>query len=294
MNGGGCMIKIQDTQNFLYNRRLVVDLIKKSNIDKDDIIIEIGPGKGIITNELATRAKRIYGIEYDVHLYDELKSRFLNVENVEIIYGDFLEFNLLEKYKYKVFSNIPYNITAKILLKLTSFSNPPEDIYIIIQDEAARKYAGNPYSRESMRSLLLKPYFEFKIIHRFRNTDFVPVPKVNSVFLHIKKRENTLIDKKNSDLYNDFIAYIFSSSGNNLKEKTKNIFSYKQLKRLSENIGFQITDSPVNLNFEKWLKIFQYFIIGVSIDKQKLIYNEYVRLLNEQSKIDKRNRNFKY
>ncbi len=148
------MKKLEDSQNFLYNDKPVGQLIEISNIDKGDIVIEIGPGNGIITKQLAKRCGMVYAIEYDPYLYKKLKKMFCNIENVEIQQGDFLEFMLPEKQRYKVFSNIPYNITSAIISKLTSLHNPPEDAYLIVQGEAAKKYAGSPYNKESMQSLL--------------------------------------------------------------------------------------------------------------------------------------------
>lgn len=108
---------------------LVNELIGESNISEDNIVIEIGGGKGIITEQLVKKCRRLYVIEYDYYLYKRLKNKFNNIKSIEIIYGDFLEFELPVEYKYKVFSSIPYNITAAILSKLTSAENPPEDIY---------------------------------------------------------------------------------------------------------------------------------------------------------------------
>lgn len=283
-------IKLKDSQNFLHSKKLVFDLIEDSNICKDDIVIEIGGGRGIITEQLIKRSKKLFVIEYDYQLYKGLKSKFFDKKDIEIIYGDFLEFQLPIEHKYKVFSNIPYNITAAILSKLTLAEVPPEDIYIIIQEEAAKKYAGSPYHEESMRSLLLKPYFDFEIIRELKRTNFKPVPSVDSVFLHIEKRENRLIEKDKEDLYSDFIAYIFSNIGKDIKSRCKGIFSYKQIKRLSSDIGFDTIDSPTCLSYEQWLKIFQYFVIGVSNEKKSLVKGSYSRLLKEQKKIDKVNR----
>ena len=112
-------MKLKDTQNFLHNKKLILDLIGESNICKDDIVIEIGGGEGIITEKLIEICKKVYVIEYDFGLYKNLKNKFDNINNIKIIYGDFLEFELPKEYKYKVFSNIPYNITAAILSKLT-------------------------------------------------------------------------------------------------------------------------------------------------------------------------------
>lgn len=285
--------KLWHSQNFLHSTKLVSDLLQKSSINKDDTVIEIGPGKGIITKQLAKQCKKVYAIEYDFCLYEKLKHLFGDTKNVEIIYGDFLKTDIPSNDKYKVFSSIPYNITAEILSRLTSVSNIPENSYIILQEEAARKYAGDPYNKESMRSLLLKPYFDFKIIYRLKNTDFTPVPKVNSVMLHIEKRSNALVESQETDLYKDFISYIFKMKGRNLRERLKYIFSNEQLKRLSKNIEFKITDSPTDLNFKQWLKVFQYFIIGVSSEKQKLVYGCYSKFLNEQKKINKIHRNRK-
>jgi len=280
-------IKLKDSQNFLHNKKLVSDLIGESNICKDDIVIEIGGGRGIITEQLIEICREVYVIEYDFNLYKHLKDKFYNINNIKIIYGDFLEFELPKEYKYKIFSSIPYNITAAILSKLTFADNPPEDIYIVLQKEAAEKYAGKPNGGESMRSLLLKPYFDFEIIRNLKRTDFTPVPSVDSVFLHIGKRENTLIRKDKEDLYSDFIAYIFNNAGNDIKSRCKYIFSYKQIKRLSNDIGFKMTDSPTCLSYEQWLKVFQYFLIGVSDERKKLVNNMYSKLMKEQNKIDK-------
>ncbi len=284
--------KLENSQNFLYNDKLVAQLIGKSNVEKGDIVIEIGPGKGIITKQLAKKCSKVYAIEYDPYLCSKLNKLFYNIENVEIRHGDFLEFMLPEKQKYKVFSSIPYNITSAILSKLTSFSNPPEDAYLIVQEEAAKKYAGSPYNKESMRSLLLKPYFDLKIMYKLKRTDFKPVPSVNSVLLHISKRKKALINKNQADLYWDFIAYIFKRNGN-MRDRCKHIFSYKQLKRLSKDVGFSMTDCPAYINFQQWLKVFQYYIIGVADEKKRLVCGSYSRLQDEQKKIDKIHRSRK-
>ncbi|AFS78141.1 rRNA (adenine-N(6)-)-methyltransferase [Gottschalkia acidurici 9a] len=279
--------KLKNSQNFLHSEKLVSELIAESNICEDDIVIEIGGGKGIITKQLVKRCKKLYVIEYDFQLYKALKDKLSNVKNIELIYGDFLEFKLQMESKYKVFSSIPYNITAAILSKLTSSCNPPEDMYIILQKEAALKYAGKPFNRESMRSLLLKPYFDFDIVRNLKRNDFNPVPGVDSVLLHVKKRKNILVRQDKENLYSDFIAYIFDNTGKDMKTRCKNIFSYKQIKRLSRDIGFGMTDSPTCLSYEQWLKVFQYFAIGVSDEKKNVVNNAYSKLLEKQKKIDK-------
>lgn len=119
------------------------------------------------------------------------------------------------------------------------------------------------------------------------------MPEVDSVFFHIQKRKDILIKEDKAKLDYDFISFIFSKNGKDMKERCKDIFSYKQLKSLSNDVGFKITDSPTYLSNKQWLEVFQYFIIGVSYEKQKLVYNSHTKLLEEQNKIDKIHRSRK-
>lgn len=122
-------IRIEHSQNFLRNPDLVRQIVSESSIGLDDLVYEIGPGKGIITDQLAQRADRVVTIEKDVRLFKKLKDRFQDADNVEIKQGDFLEHELPEE-KYKVFSNIPFNLTAAIIYKLVFDRNPPIDAYL--------------------------------------------------------------------------------------------------------------------------------------------------------------------
>ena len=79
-------IKLKDSQNFLHNKKLVFNLIEESNICKDDIVIEIGGGRGIITEQLAKKCEKLYVVEYDYNLYRGLKDTFSNEKNIEIIF----------------------------------------------------------------------------------------------------------------------------------------------------------------------------------------------------------------
>jgi 23S rRNA (adenine-N6)-dimethyltransferase len=152
----------------------------------------------------------VIAIEKDRKLYEKLKEKFSGNQKVEIKHGDFLNWHLPREEEYKIFSNIPFNLTADIVTKITATFNPPKDAYLIIQEEAAKKFAGLPYGKERQYSLLLKPWFEFKILYHFRNTDFYPIPQVRVVLLQIKKREEPLIEEEQAKLYRDFIVYGFN------------------------------------------------------------------------------------
>jgi len=279
--------QLSHSQNFLRNSKLVAKLVSDSGINSRDTVFEIGPGKGIITRQLAEKAARVIAVEYDRSLADRLKQKFADCGSVKIIFGDFLKTKLPERGDYKVFSNIPFNLTADILNKLTLAANPPQDSYLIVQEDAAMKYVGSPYGEERLRSLMLKPEFELTITHRFRSTDFSPVPSVNIVMLKIKKREQCLLNNRDMNAYRDFVAYAFSQHGKNLKERMKRIFTNEQFKRQASEQKFNPFARPGDLRFEQWMGLFRYFLKGVPSDKKVLTLGSYSRLIREQSRLKK-------
>ncbi len=256
--------RIKLAQNFFKDRNLVASIVAGSTIMKDDVIYEIGPGEGVITRELAERAGKVIAIEKDVALANRLRERFKN-KNVEILEGDFLKYRILEK-KYRIFSNIPFNITAEIVKSILFGENPPEEAYLVIQKEAACKFIGSPTETEV--SVLAKPRFAFEILRKFRRTDFEPIPSVDVVLLHIAKREQPLVSPVNAHNYEKFVKFGFESWKKDLKTAYKNVFTYEQWKRLSKNLSFPIKATPTELKFEQWLGLFDYFLIGVDSSKK--------------------------
>src|SRR5258707_9247935 len=178
------------SQTFLKDPCLVARLLDRSGIRSSDVVYEIGPGKGIITGQLAPRARQVVAIEKDPRLVALLLQKFADKPNVTIHAGDFLNYPLPHQ-AYKVFANIPFNSTAAIVSRLTSTEYPAEEAYLIMQKEAAEMFLGKP--RESLRAILLKPWFEMEIVHRFQRKDFMPAPQVDVVMLRLRKRGPPLI-----------------------------------------------------------------------------------------------------
>ena len=183
------------SQNFLKDPRLVASLLDRSQMERKDIVYEIGPGKGVITEQLARRYQQVIAIEKDPRLAELLREQFSGRPNVTIYAGDFLTYPL-PRQRYKVFANIPFNITSAIVTRLTTAAHPPEDAHLIMQKEAAEMFLGEP--RASLRSLLLKPWFSLEITHRFQRRDFTPAPRVDVVMLRLRKRGPPLVQANES------------------------------------------------------------------------------------------------
>lgn len=279
-------MNLKHSQNFLRNPKLVQELINKSSLQRDDIVLEIGAGKGIITEALAKSVRSVVGIEADEKLYADLQEKLKPFSNISIQNVDFLEYDL-PKGQYKVFSNIPFNITANIIKKIVEAKNAPNDSYLIVQEEAAKKYAGKPYAKETLFSVLHKPWFNFSIVHKFQRADFTPMPQVNSVLLRIEKLKSPLIKLEVAALYKDFVAFGFITVRPNLKKGYKNVFGHIQFLKLADELNFSPDAKPTDLDFEQWLGMFNYFVEGVEKRRQKQVTGSLAKLTEQQKTLDK-------
>jgi 23S rRNA (adenine-N6)-dimethyltransferase len=182
------------SQNFLVNRQLVTKLVRGSSISPTDLVLEIGSGTGIITQELQKISPHVIAIEKDPKLTTNPQ--------------DFLAYPLPAQ-PYKVFSNIPFSITGEIVRKLLQAPKLPQDVYLVMQNEAACKFMIHS-DWNTMAAILYYPFWEIKIIHRFQRSDFSPQPKVESVFVNFQPRTTPFVAIERKDLYQDFVAYHFT------------------------------------------------------------------------------------
>lgn len=178
------------SQNSFTNRELIEKLIRGSSIEKNDLVLDIGSGNGIISRELSKITPRVISIEKDPKLTDNPQ--------------DFLNYKLPTG-PYKVFANIPFSITGDIVRKLLSAKNPPSDCYLVMQKEAADKYLIN--RTNTMAAMLYYPWWSFKVIYKFCRRDFSPPPKVDSVLLRITPRQVPLLNKAKQLAYWNFVAH---------------------------------------------------------------------------------------
>lgn len=241
-------------QNFLKDPELVRRLVRIAGIGASDTVYEIGPGKGIITAELARVARKVIAIEKDPRLVGALRHEFRGRSNVEIVGKDFLGYAIRTTDPYKIFANIPYNVTAEIVRKVVHSKPAPVEVFLTMQKEPARKFSGVP--NETLFSLLAKPYWEFRILHRFRRTDFYPVPDVDSVLLRIHRRDRPLLSREDALLYRDFVRFGFGGWKRHLRSAFKDVFTYTQWKRLSHDLRFHLNATPTRLTFEQWLRLY--------------------------------------
>lgn len=277
--------RIAYSQNFLRDKGLVAELIEKSTITDNDVVFEIGAGQGIITEMLLKKSKKIVAFEIDGNLFSKLKLRFQNNPSLELRSGDFLT-HTLPTDPYKVFSNIPFNITAAVIKKLTEAQNPPDDAYLIVQVEAAKKYIGKPYdNKNSQMAILLKPWFDTDISHKFRRDDFFPIPKVDTILLRLKKREDPYLKQLDKTKYQDFVVYTYNQFKPNVVAGLSEVIGKQTMLRLAKTIGFTTNSKPSQLDFNQWLNLFHAFM--EKSQYQEVVRGSYDKLILQQNKLEK-------
>src|SRR2546421_9888973 len=276
--------RIYYTQNFLKDPCLVASLLDRCSIGHNDVVYEIGPGKGIITEQLALRCKLVVAIEKDPRLSALLLQQFADRSNVTIHEGDFLDYCLPRK-PYKVFANIPFNITTAIVTRLTAAQYPPEDAYLTMQKDAAEKFLGKPH--ESLYTLLLKPWFEVEMVHRFRRKDFVPEPQVDVVMLRLRKRGPPLVNRTDRQCFRDFVVYSFTTWRPTLSDILKGIFTGQQLKHMRRELSIDLDATPTSLTFEQWLNVFEHFKNVGNEQARHTIEGSEKRLRQQQKRLQK-------
>jgi len=281
--------KLQHSQNFIKRVELVRDLLDMTTIGPRDLVVEIGPGRGIITEELSRRAERVIAVEKDEELARSLQSSPLAEKaNVSIVIEDFLNWPL-PRQVYKVFSNIPFNMTADIVTKLTEASNPPRDAYLIVQEAAAHRFIGLPYQKESLKSVLLKIDFEVSVLISIPSSEFKPKPKVNVVLTHFYKRNTPLVTPEQYQEFRDFVVYGYTQWQPTVLDAFEGVFTTAQ-RRIIEKDQTLAGLKPTELTLEQWLDLFRTYLHHVKEWRKQKVRGSERRLKRQQEKLDKQHR----
>lgn len=272
------------SQNFIKDPRLAAALVERSSLGPGDLVYEIGPGRGILTAELVRRCRHVVAVEKDPALAALLRRKFARRANLELHGADFLDFPLPDT-PYKVFANIPFNLTSAIITRLTEAANPPEDACLVVQKEAAEMLLGRP--QESLRSILLQPWFALETAHTFRRSDFTPRPRVDCVLLRFRKRVPPRLARADRRPFRDFVVFCFTAWRPTLDEILKELFTYNQRRQIRRTLDLDLQAAPTELNLEAWLALFETFKTWAAPPAARRVAGSEKRLRRRQAKLQK-------
>ncbi len=255
-------------QNFIVDKNIIHSIIKKSEIDDETLVIEIGPGAGSLTSELGKYAKNVIAYEIDETLKPILEKNITS--NTEVIFEDFLNRDIAEdikKYNYKklyVIANLPYYITTPIIIKLIETKIDFDKIVVMVQKEVGDRFKAKPKTKEyNSLSVFLSYYFNItKILDVSRNV-FMPKPNVDSIVVCFTKKVDKL-KVNNEELFFKLIKDSFKQKRKNLRNNlkgydleniSKTLSKYKlDLTVRAEALPLEIfVEIANNLEEDKWL-----------------------------------------
>ncbi len=257
-------------QNFLIDDNVLEKITKISEIENNDLVIEIGPGLGNLTEYLIEKAGYLLLIEIDNNMIEILNDRFRNRSNYKIINDDVLKVNLKEiieslektnntKYSnIKVVANLPYYITTPIIFKLLEDDNRIDDIVVMVQKEVAERMVANSKTKDyGILTLMVKYLSETNIEIIVPNSSFIPAPDVTSAVIKLKKikRYKTSNEQLLFKLIHAAFAQRRKKMINSLESCRFNNMDKKSLENLFMGLEININCRAEELELEEYIKI---------------------------------------
>lgn len=247
-------------QNFIIDENTIQSIIKKSGVDENTMVLEIGPGAGSLTYLLSQFSKNVLCYEIDHKLEAILKENLEGRKNVKVIYRDFLKANLLEdlkEFEYEklyVVANLPYYITTPIIIKLVEDQIPVDKIVVMVQKEVGDRFKALPGSKDySSLSVYLNYYFDVKKLLDVSRNVFLPKPNVDSIVVEFKRKEKRH-ELKDETLFFQLIRDSFKQKRKTLKNNLK---GYEEEKLLSvlKHYGYDLNVRAEQLPIEVFVDL---------------------------------------
>lgn len=260
-------------QNFLVDDETVAGIIEAADINKGDLVIEIGPGLGTITKELLERAGKVICIELDERMIHILNDRFSLYNNFELINEDVLKVDLqtlMDKEKYKsnkIVANLPYYITTPIIMKLLEEKLEIETITVMIQKEVAERLVAEPGKGESGAiTYAIHYYTKPRTILQVPNTAFIPAPKVNSSVIQLEVQKQPRVEVANEANLFELIKMAFMQKRKTLVNALTNSNKYgskEQIEKTIQEIGLDLKIRPEKLTLEQYAELSKFLSIYI-------------------------------
>lgn len=255
-------------QNFLWNKDIVKRIVKLANLMPDDVVLEIGPGKGILTEELAKKARKVVAVELDEKLADYLKAKFKDVKNVEVIEKDILKTDIKEIIArcgsqvsgYKIVANIPYYITSLIIRYFLEKDFPPKEMILMIQKEVAERIIAGP-GKHSILSLAVQYYANPELLFEVEKDNFNPIPEVDSAVIRITHKMKNM-RKGEVDNFFRVVRAGFCAKRKTLANNLANSFHLdrKEVEERLKKNGIKPNIRAQELDIEGWKEVSYLFL----------------------------------
>lgn len=258
-------------QNFLIDTHVLDKIIRAAGVTKEDMVLEIGPGIGTMTQCLAEAAGWVVAVEIDSNLIPILKDTLKDYDNITVINEDILKVDikkLAEEYNggrpIKVVANLPYYITTPIIMGLFESEVPIDNITVMVQKEVADRMQTGPGSKDyGALSLAVQYYAEPYIVANVPPNCFIPRPNVGSAVIRLTRHQKPPVEVKDSGLMFRLIRASFNQRRKTLQNGLNNSselhYSKEQIARAIESLGVPATVRGEALTLEQFARLANYF-----------------------------------
>lgn len=254
-------------QNFLICADTIQAILDSAKITKDDVVLEIGPGVGFVTEQLVKHARKVIAVELDEDAIKELKK--IKCDNLKIIHQDILktDLSMLADEKVKVVANIPYYITSPIIAHLlgeiddlnNKNRNCVSDIILMVQYEVAQRIVAtekSPSKQYGLLTILSQFWADCEIIRKVGRKCFYPSPKVDSALVKMTVRENPKLNLTDYSHFRRTIKAAFSQRRKNIKNcLLSGGFAKENIQRALANLGFSENTRGETISIEDFGKL---------------------------------------
>lgn len=247
-------------QNFIVDQNIIDRIIDASKIDKNTMVIEIGPGAGSLTYKLALASRNVLCYEIDESLKDILSSNLDGLSNVDIKFCDFLTVDVnndLKNYDYDklyVVANLPYYITTPIIMKIIEDRLPVDKIVVMVQKEVGDRFKAVPGSRDyGSLSIYLNYYYDVAKLMDISRNIFIPKPNVDSIIVEFKKKKSTF-ELKNEELFFKLVRDSFTQKRKTLRNNLKN-YDLDKVAFVLNKYGYDLSVRAENLDIQVFIDI---------------------------------------
>ncbi|MBO5228217.1 MAG: 16S rRNA (adenine(1518)-N(6)/adenine(1519)-N(6))-dimethyltransferase RsmA [Lachnospiraceae bacterium] len=254
-------------QNFLIDTHVVDKIIRSAGLTKDDLVLEIGPGLGSLTQHLAENAGKVVAVEIDKNLIPILKETLADYDNITIVNEDILKVDinaLAEEYNggkpIKVVANLPYYITTPIIMGLFESHVPIESITVMVQKEVADRMQVGPGTKDyGALSLAVQYYAKPEIVANVPPNCFIPRPNVGSAVIRLTRFKEPPVEVNDEALMFKLIRASFNQRRktlvNGLTNSSELSFSKEQITDAITGLGWQATIRGESLTLEEFAKL---------------------------------------
>ena len=245
-------------QNFLIDKNILRKIIEVTELKQGDVILEIGPGLGALTEELVKRVKNVIAVELDKKLCQILKESLKCHGNVEIIQGDIRKFSFsaYRQDRFTVIGNLPYYITTPVIVYLLQQRDYISSILITVQKEVAKRLVANPGKKDyGAITCFVRYYANPSILFYIKRTSFWPQPEVDSAFIKLEPSKKPAADVLDEELFFKIIRAAFQKRRKIILNALRDIISKERLLEIFKNMGIDPKRRGETLSLEEFARI---------------------------------------